>query len=321
MNKTPVRQYLVEHVSDFRYTEAAHGSVMLLRLRPREDQGQRVRAFGLDTDPAALPTAVEDAFGNACHLLNIHRAHRRSVVCSRTRVEVAGAPERPERMAGDAWQALAEAADPVRYWEFLNPSRFAQPSPALDAFAASRAIERGPDPFATLMRTSSVLHSAFTYAPGSTEVDSPTEHILETGHGVCQDYTHVMIALARSWGIPTRYVSGYIHLEGAAGEVTPAGASHAWAECLLPDIGWVGIDPTNDTLADHRHIRVAIGRDYADAAPTRGTVFGGGETTLEVRVTVAEDDEETPSGATHRGPAPLLNVTPRPGALQAGFDQ
>lgn len=112
MNRTPARQYHIEHVSDFRYTEAAHGSVMLLRLRPREDQGQRVLAFHLDTDPVALPTALDDAFGNACHLLDVRREHRRSVTRSRARVEVAGAPERGE--AGD-WQALAEAADPVRY--------------------------------------------------------------------------------------------------------------------------------------------------------------------------------------------------------------
>ena len=318
MSSTPVRDYHIEHVSDFRYTEAAHGSVMLLRLRPRQDQGQRVLAFHLDTDPVALPTALDDAFGNACHLLDIHRGHRRSVMCSRTRVEVAGAPERME--AGD-WQALAEAADPVRYWEFLNPSRFARPCPALDAFATSHAIERGPDPLGTLLAASSTLHSVFTYEPGSTGADSPIEHILETGCGVCQDYTHVLISLARSWGIPARYVSGYMHLEGAAGELTPAGASHAWAECLLPGIGWVGIDPTNDTLADHRHIRIAVGRDYADAAPTRGTVFGGGETTLEVRVSVAEGDEAAPSGGFHREPAHLQNVVPGLGVPRAGFDQ
>ena len=313
-----MRQYQVEHVSDFRYTEAAHGSVMLLRLRPREDRGQRVLAFSLDTDPVALPTALDDAFGNACHLFDVHQEHRRSVIRSRARVEVAGAPERLE--AGD-WRALAEAADPVRYWEFLNPSRFARPGPALDAFATSHAIERGPEPLGTLLKASATLHSVFSYTPGSTGVDSPIEHVLESGRGVCQDYTHVLISLARSWGIPARYVSGYMHLEGAAGERTPAGASHAWAECLLPGIGWLGIDPTNDTLADHRHIRVAVGRDYADAAPTRGTVFGGGETTLEVRVSVAEGDEAAPSGSFHREPAHLGSLVPETGAPRAAFDQ
>ena len=124
----------------------------------------------------------------------------------------------------------------------------------------------------------------------------PWKRILETRRGVCQDYTHVMIALGRTWGIPSRYVSGYLHLEGAAGEQTPEGASHSWAEFLLPDIGWLGIDPTNDCVADHRHVRVAVGRDYADAAPTRGTLFGGGAAELEVRVKVVESGEPGHAG-------------------------
>ena len=147
------------------------------------------------------------------------------------------------------------------------------------------------------------------------------EHVLETGCGVCQDYTHVLIAIARSWGIPSRYVSGYLHREGAPGEQTPAGASHAWAEFLLPDLGWIGIDPTNDTVADHRHVRVAVGRDYADAAPTRGAVFGGGESRLDVRVTVAEGDEVVPAPAPHAERPNLRDATPPPLAPRAGADQ
>ena len=165
------------------------------------------------------------------------------------------------------------------------------------------------------------LHASFRYEPGSTAVDSPIEQILETGRGVCQDYSHVMIAIARSWGIPSRYVSGYLHREGAPGEQTPAGASHAWAEFLLPGLGWVGFDPTNDTRADHRHVRVAAGRDYADAAPTRGAVFGGGESRLEVRVTVAESDEPAPAAEPRREQPNLRDVKPAAPALRAGADQ
>ena len=99
------------------------------------------------------------------------------------------------------------------------------------------------------------------------------------------------------------------------------GASHAWAEFLLPDIGWLGIDPTNDTLADHRHIRVAVGRDYADAAPTRGTVFGGGETALEVRVSVVDGEESAPVWEPHTEQANLSDVSSTSGASQTGTNQ
>ncbi len=290
MNGPDPRRYLVEHVSEFDYREPAHGSLMVLRLRPRGDRGQRVLSFGLDVDPFAAPTAFEDSFGNACHLINVHREHRRTVVRSRSRVEVAGAPSPEGSPEAESWDALADAVDPVRHWEYLNPSRFAYPCPALDSFVAANGIRRGAGPRRSLLEAASALHAAFAYEPGSTAVDSPIERVLETGRGVCQDYTHVLIAIARSWGVPSRYVSGYLHLEGAEGEQTRAGASHSWAEFLLPGAGWTGIDPTNDAPADRRHVRVAVGRDYDDAAPTRGVVYGGGDSGLEVRVAVVEDE-------------------------------
>ena len=315
------RRFLVEHLSDFRYQEPAQGSLMVLRLHPREDGGQQVFAFTLEIDPAAAAISFGDCFGNACHLFNIHRAHEHTAVRSQADVETAPAPDLPDRMEKDAWDALAEAAAPLRHWEFLAPSRFARPSTALTEFAESKGLRRGDDPLSSLLELGRVLHDAFRYEPGSTAVDSPIEHILETGSGVCQDYTHVMIAIARSWGIPSRYVSGYIHREGAPGEQTPEGASHAWAEFLLPDLGWLGIDPTNDTLADHRHVRVAVGRDYADAAPTRGAVFGGGESRLDVRVRVSEGSEPEPVIAPRPERPFISDATPAPVTPRAGADQ
>ena len=307
----PPRRLRIEHLSRFRYGEPARGGVMLLRLRPREGEGQRVRAFALDIEPAAVPVAFADSFGNPCHLFNVHREHREILVRSRLVVETtepappaadgADGPGGMEEAGG--WEALAAEADRVRLWDCLNPSRFARPGPALDAFVAAHGIRRGAGPLATLRETASALHRAIRYESGSTRVDSPIEHVLESGRGVCQDYAHVMIAIARSWGIPSRYVSGYLHTEGVADAAAQAGASHAWAEFLLPRRGWTGIDPTNDMLADGRHVRVAVGRDYADVAPTRGAVFGGGEATLEVRVSVADAAGPTLEGAPPEGAA------------------
>ena len=310
MSAPKARQFLVEHISKFHYEEPAHGSLMVLRVRPREDQGQRVLKFNLHIDPLAAPTPFEDSFGNACHLFNIHREHRQTTVHSRAMVETADAPPPPARLTTDAWDTIADTADPVRYWEFLRSSGLARPVPAFDKFITANGIRRGADPLSSLLEMASTLHTTFSYEPGSTEVDSSISCILETGRGVCQDYTHVMITIARSWGIPSRYVSGYLHLEGVTGEQALAGASHAWAEFLLPDMGWVGIDPTNNTFADHRHIRVAVGRDYADAAPTRGVVVGGGESKLSVRVTVVDGDEPVQAGEPRAAPPNLRNVAP-----------
>jgi len=320
MNGSVSRTFRVEHLSRFDYEEPAHGSLMLLRLMPRGDGSQRTINFDLRVDPPAVPIPFTDSFGNSCHIFNIHRRHRHTEVRSELRVETVERPTLTESLGKDAWDALARLADPVQFWELLNPSHFTRPGPALEAFVAANGIRKGGDPLSSLMDMASRLNKAFHYEPGSTEVDTPIERFLATGRGVCQDYTHTMIAIGRSWGIPSRYVSGYLHLEGVSGEQTPEGASHSWAEFLLPEMGWIGIDPTNDTLADHRHVRIAVGRDYGDAAPTRGTVLGGGASRLEVRVAVTGDEPGAAPQAFRQGydriKAP--EVAPLPGR---GSDQ
>ena len=315
------RRYLVEHVSSFDYEQPVQGSLMLLRLRPRDDGRQRVLRFNLHVDPYAALTELDDAFGNRCHLFNVHRRHGSIVVRSRVRVEVSDAPPLPGHPGPGSWEALAAAIDPVDGWEFLHPSRYVRFSEALAVFTSTNGIERGTDPLSSLLDLSAKLHRVFQYDPGSTAVDSSMDQILETGRGVCQDYTHVMLAIARSWGVPGRYVSGYVHREGKEGEQSLPGASHAWGEFYIPDAGWVGIDPTNNTVADHRFVAVATGRDYADACPTRGTVLGGGGSTLEVKVTVTTDDETAPAWSPHREWPNLRAVSPTPHEYRGGFDQ
>ena len=144
MKARTTRRFLVEHLSDFRYEGPARGSLMVLRLRPREERGQRVLRFSLDIDPLAAPTRFEDSFGNACHLFNIHREHRQTTVRSRAQVETVDPPPIASNMVNDAWEGLADAADPVRHWEFLTPSRFARPGAALEAFTAAHGIRRRP---------------------------------------------------------------------------------------------------------------------------------------------------------------------------------
>ena len=199
MSEDTPRRFKVEHLSDFHYGEPARGSLMVLRLHPREDSGQRVAGFSLDIDPVTVPLAFADPFGNACHLFNIHRAHEHTTVHSQAEVVTAPAPPLPARMEENAWEALAAAAAPLDHWEFLAPSRFARSSPALVVFTDTNGLRRGADPLSSLLELGRALHALFRYEPGSTAVDSPIEHILETGRGVCQDYTHVMITIARSW--------------------------------------------------------------------------------------------------------------------------
>lgn len=282
---TPV-VYDIEHISRYRYSMPAQRCLLSICLKPREDDNQHVLSFDLSTVPTALATAETDSFDNAKHVVNILREFSELEVTSRSTVERVPEPPRPDSLDVGAWNEIRSWEGSFACWEFLKPSAFARPSDALRAFVDGSDISPAGDPMQALLRLSNTLFHSFQYVVGSTSAISPIEHILEGRQGVCQDYTHVMITIARGWGIPARYVSGYLYVEGRDYDSAPEAASHAWVECLMPGLGWVGFDPTNRCLADERHVRVGVGRDYQDVTPIRGIFLGGGESELTVEVRV-----------------------------------
>lgn len=279
-------RYEIEHLSRYRYERPVRNCVMAVCLRPQDDERQHLMRFDLTTDPPAPHNAEMDGFGNVRHVLNIHREHSSLAIAAHSIVVMLPADGPPDLVGGGMWDELRDAPDAFADWDFLNPTDLTQPTPALADYVRSKGLEApNGDPLSALRALMAAVHGSFRYVPGSTSVGSPIDHVLETGEGVCQDYAHVMLAVARTWDVPSRYVSGYVDISGGGNEAR-AGASHAWVECRLPGLGWVGFDPTNSCLADHRHIRIAAGRDYQDVAPTRGLLQGGGGMELDVEVRV-----------------------------------
>ena len=275
--------YNIEHGMHFRYPERARESVMTLYVSPIRDRTQLVREFSIVTDPDGPLFDFVDPFGNTGHFLDYTRAHEVFAVTARSTVEVGPLASTPTRLGHGAWESLRRAVETVELWPMVHPSRFVHRTPALERFTGVHEIARGDDPLVSARDLCTRLHQVFEYAPGETRVDSPIDRILETGRGVCQDYAHVMAAILRGWGIPCRYVSGYL---GPPEEGVAECESHAWVECWFPGIGWVGFDPTNDTEGDERHVRVAVGRDYADVPPTRGVFRGASGSVLETEVAI-----------------------------------
>ncbi len=278
--------YDITHETRYLYASPAHSAVMLLCLRPADMPQQRVLDFAISTEPSTTLHATSDPFGNTRHLLTLRTAAESLRIVSRSRIE-RGQPTRRETAPSGAWETIRSWRDSFQLWDYLKPSALtAETSPQLERFIDKHSLTPGEDPLADLHRLSVLLHDVFQYTPGSTTVESTIDHILETGAGVCQDYAHVMIAIARGWGVPARYAMGYLHVTGAEGEQAPSTATHAWVECLLPDMGWVGFDPTNRALADERHVLVAVGRDFHDVSPTRGLYVGRGDVAMETDVRV-----------------------------------
>jgi transglutaminase-like putative cysteine protease len=142
-----------------------------------------------------------------------------------------------------------------------------------------------------LERLNRAIHEKFRYEPGSTDNSTPLETVWKQRAGVCQDFTHVMLGVLRTAGVPSRYVCGYIESDPirpnpGAPRLVGSLATHAWVEVLTPGMHWVAIDPTNNQWCGQRHVTMAYGRDSVDATPVRGTFKGSGAQNMKVRVTM-----------------------------------
>lgn len=278
-----IAHYAIEHTIRFDYDAPVHAEVMTLHLCPHRDRTQVVRDFSIRTEPDGPLLEYTDPFGNTAHFLDRPGVHERLVITARSNLEVGPVTPVPEELEGGGWEALRRTAGDAALWPMLHDSHFVRSSPALDRFVAKHGLAPGKDPIASTRRLRAELYRTFEYVPGATTAESPIETILETGRGVCQDYAHVMASVLRRWGIPCRYVSGYL---APPEEDVTRGESHAWVEGWFPGIGWTAFDPTNDTEGDERHVRVAVGRDYADVPPTRGVFLGSAGSVLETGVVI-----------------------------------
>jgi transglutaminase-like putative cysteine protease len=192
------------------------------------------------------------------------------------------------------WEELDARVAQGDYWEMMLPSQYARPTELLEKLREKLDLKRRGNPLELLQELNTEMYEFFEYAPNTTKVDSPIDEALESRQGVCQDFAHIMIALVRQLKIPCRYVSGYLFHEDAK-DRSPAGATHAWVEAYLGELGWVAFDPTNNLPGCERHIRVAIGRDYADVPPTRGVHKGEAGSELSVMVAVSRVDAPEPA--------------------------
>jgi len=283
----------VRHTTNFRYEPAVRESVTEVRLQPRTEGEQHCLSFTLKVDPAASIMQYRDFSGNTVHHFDIAAAHTQLSIAAQSSVEMQSTPPLRSSDCGD-WSDLDALVTAGDYWEMLLPSHFARSTAALDELAKDLKCKRRANPLEVLCEMNTAIYTLFAYVPQSTKVDSPIEEALKTRQGVCQDFAHIMIALVRRLKVPCRYVSGYMfHRDENEKDRSVEGASHAWVEALVPRLGWVAFDPTNNLVGGDRHIRVAIGRDYADVPPTRGVYKGEAQSELSVTVTVSSADKET----------------------------
>jgi transglutaminase-like putative cysteine protease len=277
----------LRHVTTYGYAEPVDLAAHLAHLLPRPLAHQQVRHAALHVEPApARETRGTDHFGNRLAWLFLDRPHERFRVESEAEVEVAF-PAPPAAGATPRWEEVARAAPRAP-----EAAEFVFDSPLLPADAGARGYAAasflpGRPVLAALLELNARIRRDFAFRAGVTTVNTPVSTVLASRAGVCQDFTHLMIAGLRAHGIPARYLSGYIRTRAAPGRERARGAdqSHAWVAAWMgARDGWVMLDPTNDCVVSDEHVVLGWGRDFGDVSPLRGVILGGGKHTLSVSV-------------------------------------
>jgi len=252
---------------------------MELRVAPRQADDQLRLSFTLGLGPSAAVSTYFDWLGNLVHVFSTTPMHKDVQIVASSIVEthrpVLDMPALP-----DVWPV------PILDYAYYDYLQFG--GPITDSDDLRRVVAQlyplPGMPLGTLMmQVLRLIHTGFTYEKGVTTASTPVTDVLTHRRGVCQDFTHLMIAMSRAMGIPARYVSGIIHSGNSA--LRGAAQTHAWCEVYFPSTGWIGFDPTNNAPVDDRFVIVAVGRDYRDVPPNRGVYKGKAKESMQVAVT------------------------------------
>jgi transglutaminase-like putative cysteine protease len=270
-------RYLIEHETVLEYPQTVREHHIELRLAPRNDGHQQVVSCVIETEPAAEFASYTDYFGNRVDYFCIIQPHTRLVTRLRSEVETLKEnpfsfepvlPGEEKEWLHKAIRATPPLNDYVLHRSLLTPSAMKLAEAVECAFP--RRDKEHPL-LEALLELQAWVPTVLEYRSGSTEVHGQLTTAVRQKSGVCQDFAHLFITVARSWGIPARYVMGYLD-PGISSDETLA--THAWAEALVPGAGWVGFDATHNLLANDHYVAVAVGRDSYDAAPQRGSFKG-----------------------------------------------
>ncbi len=288
-------KYRVTHSTKYNYSENVTLCHNVAHLLPRTTPQQECRMSELKISP--LPVTVNewsDLFGNRQASFSIQRPHKELIVTATSEVEVSSSGSLLDDAFPTAWEKVVDYLEEATDSESINArmyvleSEFIEFSDEIRDYTSISFTPGRP----VLQAVEDLMHRIFKdfdYVPGFSTIATPLDEVLEHRKGVCQDFAHLAIACLRMQGLAARYVSGYLETIPPKGKerLVGADASHAWFSVFVPHQGWIDFDPTNARIPADQHITAAWGRDYADVAPLKGVIFGGGKKhQLEVAVDV-----------------------------------
>lgn len=271
----------VKHRTEMRYAGEAHDSINEIRLTPKSTGRQEVSQASIRVDPDVAVHRHADAFGNDVAWFQIVEPHSTLIVESEAIVTTTAPGHETARVP---WSSLDDPAMRSDLSEYLHASPLVHWPREVDEFSASLGLDQIDDMAGWLRATEMGVNRSIEYLPGSTDVNTTVQHVLKVRSGVCQDMAHLFLALSRRRGIPARYVSGWLH---EPGRERPS-ESHAWCEAWIPGAGWREFDPTHPDPNLEHYVRIAVGRDYSDVPPFRGSYIGSATDRMTVTVELTE---------------------------------
>lgn len=280
-------KFEIRHITKYSYEVPVRDSANQIMLYPIKDDFQDVPQHQIMIS-GGVPVAVHtDYFGNELGTFTHSQPHHDLVIDSKL-VVVTRAKELPmdNHPAAEQWRELKRIKANFQFMDFLSHDFFDGESEAVEL--VQEELKKNHTPLISAKELCFYVFGHFTYKKGITTVESTLTEVWNIKTGVCQDFAQVLLALLRLMDVPARYVSGYIcpNKNGMRGE----GATHAWVEAYIPFYGWLGLDPTNNCVVNDAHVRLAVGRNFSDCSPVKGTYRGISEHTLEVAVSVSYED-------------------------------
>jgi transglutaminase-like putative cysteine protease len=273
-----MRVHYIHHRTHYHYPNWVVDSASQVKLYPLQDEHQHVVEHQLVVSEDPTIHRFQDYFDNTTGFFTLVKPHRELSIESFCKVEMKENAVRPDQSAAVAWTELRSSQLQTKWHDYL----FAESTLHQSSIEEATHLNSSEHPFDELHRLSEYIFKNFEYKKGVTTIETGIDEIWKLRAGVCQDFAHLLLYMMRLRGVPCRYVSGYICPGNS--EWRGEGATHAWAEAWLPDVGWVGIDPTNNCLAGERHVRLTVGRSFLDCTPVKGTYKGSIEHLLEVTV-------------------------------------
>jgi len=278
------RRLRIVHHTAYQYAEPVDVSFNEVRMTPLDADGQVLLGHQLSVHPAASVQTYTDYWGALVESFDVHTQHRVLEITSTSTVDT---PPLPKAVEGGPWSGVHNASVRNAFAEFLSFSDYVDHADADEQRSTLvEELRALPTPREAAHAAMQAVRSQMAYTPGVTSVYTTAAEAWADGHGVCQDFSHVLLSLLRTIGIPARYVSGYLHTEDEAPGDTVVGESHAWVEYWDGD--WQALDPTNDRAVGSAHVIVARGRDYADVAPVKGIYAGGQSAGFLVSVSITQ---------------------------------